>query len=189
MAAGASINGGGGAADGASKGADSDTAHHPHDDQAIQEVRAAGVHLGQGAALCADDGQQQQQQQQQRAFRGEGGRQAAGVRSARSSSSASFNTLPANNAQTTNTHQAKSSMWNMAAVREYVGADVLSLLSVPVFIVSVLSCAVCRGAPPLSCVFTLLVLFAAPRHTPRPRQQTTTPHHTPTHTAAHAACE
>lgn len=25
-------------------------------------------------------------------------------------------------------------MWNMAAVREYVGADVLSLLSVPVFI-------------------------------------------------------
>jgi hypothetical protein len=25
-------------------------------------------------------------------------------------------------------------MWNMAAVKEYIGADVLSLLSVPVFI-------------------------------------------------------
>ena len=30
--------------------------------------------------------------------------------------------------------QAKSSLFSMAAVKEYVGADVLSLLSVPVFI-------------------------------------------------------
>ncbi|KAI8467608.1 MAG: oxysterol binding protein [Monoraphidium minutum] len=35
--------------------------------------------------------------------------------------------------------QAKSSMFNMAAVKEYVGADVLSLLSVPVFIMEPMS--------------------------------------------------
>lgn len=35
--------------------------------------------------------------------------------------------------------QAKSSMFNMAAVREYVGSDVLSLLSVPVFIMEPLT--------------------------------------------------